>query len=219
MDIDKLSLNQRNILQLFDKEPNLSVGKIAKLLKIPHPTAKQSLNRLLEYKMIGRHGIGKGTFYHRIDENVIMDTLGNKLVTVYKGKEAFTELFNKIKEDLKTGDFYWSFAFKDEYYEPETKQFFVNFHAALAEKEVEDKTIAHFSVKKAVFEAYKNVPNIKIRLTRQSVPTGMTITKNMVVNLIWGEKPIAIAIFAPQLVKRYQEFFKSLWQEKRRMIR
>jgi len=211
MEIDKLSLNQRNILRLFDKEPNLSVGKVAKLLKIPRPTVKQSLNRLLQYNMVARQGVKKGTFYYRKDENVILDTLGNKLVTIYQGKDAFTKLFQKIAEKLKKGDFYWSFAFKDEYYDPNMQEFFINFHHQLTSKGVEDKTIVHHSVKEVIRKTYRNVPNLKIRTSNQEVPFGMSILKDKVINLIWGQKPIAISIQASPIVKRYQDFFKSSW--------
>lgn len=212
MDIDKLSLNQKNILELFDKEQFLSVGKIAKLIHIPHPTAKQSLNRLLEYKLVGRQGIGKGTFYHRIDENVVLDTFGNKMVKVYQGKDAFTHLFDEIAEKLKKNDYYWSFAFKEEYYEMDMRQFFINFHDKITNKCIEDKTIVHQSVKKQVLETYKNIPKLQIKFTKQNLPTGMSITKNMVVNLIWDKEPIAIAIFLPLVVKRYQDFFRDGWR-------
>lgn len=212
MDIEKLSLNQRNILGLFDREQNLSVGKIAKLLKIPHPTVKQSINRLLEYKMVDRQGIGKGTFYFRIDENVILDTFGNKLVKVYKGKAAFEKLFKEISKNLTKNDFYYSFAFKEEYFEAEMRQFFASFHDELTHKGIKDQTIVHHSVKKEIFETYKNVPKLQIKFTTQNVPTGMTITKDMIVNLVWDDEPVAIAIFLPQVVKRYQEFFRSSWQ-------
>jgi len=216
MDIEKLSLNQRNILGLFDKEQYLSVGKIAKLLKIPHPTAKQSINRLLEYKMVDRQGIGKGTFYFRNDENVILDTLGNKLVKVYRGKVAFTNLFKEIAQKLTKKDFYWSFAFREEYFDAEMRQFFASFHDELTHKGVEDKTIVHTSVKKEVLETYKNVPKLQIRFISQNVPTGMTIIKDMIVNLVWGDEPVAIAIFLPQVVKRYQDFFRDSWKKARK---
>ena len=214
MNTGKLSLNQRNILQLFEKEQFLPVGKIAKLLKIPHPTVKQSLNRLLEYKLVGRQGIGKGTFYHRIDENVILDTLGNQMVTIYQGDEAFTELFSKIASQLKKDDFYWSFAFQKEYQNPSVQEFFINFHHQLADQGVEDKTIVHHSVEKDIRKTYRNVPELKIKATSQEVPFGMSILKDMVVNLVWDEKPVAIAIHIPKLVKRYQDFFKSEWKTK-----
>lgn len=214
MNTDKLSLNQKHILELFEKEEYLSVGKIVKLLKIPHPTVKQSLNRLLQYNLIGRRGIGKGTYYYRKDENVILDTLGNQLVTIYQGKDAFTDLFEKIANSLKKGDFYWSFAFRGEYHDPQVKEFFISLHHKLADKGVEDKTIVHRSVENLIRKTYRNVPNPKIKATTQEVPFGMTILKDRVINLVWDEKPVAIAIHIPKIVKRYQEFFRFIWQNK-----
>lgn len=211
MEIEKLSINQRNILKLFDRQENWSVGQVSRALNIPHPTAKQSLGRLRSYNLIGRQGIGKGTFYFRKDENVIVDTLGNKLVTVYQGKSAFTGLFYELREKLKKGDFYWSFAFREECQEAEMRQFFANFHDELTHNEVEDKTIVHESVIDDVRKTYVNVHDLQVKMIDQDVPTGMIIMKEAVANLVWGDEPIAIVTYAPQVVKRYQEFFKEMW--------
>lgn len=219
MDITKLSLNQKNILALFDQEQYLTVGKIAKRLNIPHPTAKQSLNRLFQFNLVEKHGIKKGTFYSRKDENVILDTFGNKVVTVYSGKEAFTEFFNQLAKNLTEKDFYWSFAFKNEYYDAEMRQFFINFHAMLASKKIEDKTIVHEKVKNEVLKTYQTVPELKIEFSALELPTGMSITKDMVANLIWGEEPIIIATFSSQVIKRYQDFFQSVWKKQGKKVK
>lgn len=63
-----LSERQLKIYDLFEKDETLSVLEIDKKLKgkIPQPTIKQALSRLVDLKLIERIGAGRGTRYRRI---------------------------------------------------------------------------------------------------------------------------------------------------------
>lgn len=134
-----------------------------------------------------------------------------QLVTVYDGLDSFRIMFEEIENDLTGGDSYWSFAFKDEYQDPKLSQFLLDFHKRLGSRGVDDRTIAMIDVKDIIVRNYKSVPTLNIRFTDKDTPTGMIISKNRVVNLVWGEAPIAIMIKSPVIYKRYQDFFLSAW--------
>lgn len=209
----ELSLNQRKTLALFNEDEHVYVGLVSEKLEIPRPTAKQILLRLTELGLISRQGLGRGSFYALKSEDEIYDTGGNKLITVYKGRNSFENMFLLIKNDLKKGDFYWSFAFKTEYHDPALGSFLLNFHKELTEKRIDDRSIVNAKVKEVVKETYKSVPKLKIRFTEQDVPVGMIILKDKVINLVWGKKPIAIVIKSPIICQQYTDFFVSVWDK------
>lgn len=63
-----LSEKQLQIYRLFEKDKTLNVSEIDKRLrgKIPQPTIKQALSRLVNLKLIERIGAGRGTRYRKL---------------------------------------------------------------------------------------------------------------------------------------------------------
>ncbi|HEY1074774.1 MAG TPA: helix-turn-helix domain-containing protein [Patescibacteria group bacterium] len=213
MDIATLTLNQRNMLALFDIKAQITVQYAYRKLGLPRPTTKQVLSRLVELGYVERNGKQRGTYYSLRTEEKVLDEFGNDVVRVYKGKEAFLRFFRSLHSELKQGDFYWSFAFKSEYYDSEIGAFLLNYHTELTRKNVEDKTLVHEEVKIKVAQTYRNVPNLQIKSTMQEIPTGMSITRNRIANLVWGDHPMIIEIKSPVIVERYQKFFESVWSK------
>jgi predicted transcriptional regulator len=209
--MDQLTLNQRQVLRLFDKHPELTVGDVVFEVGLARPTVKQVLKRLCDLGLLRQLGSHRGAYYSRIQDDTVADKYGNELTTVYKGREGFKRLFEQIQEELQPGDFYWSFAFKTEYYDTSIAEFLLNFHHELTRKGVDDRTIVHQLVIEQVKRTYRNVPDLQIRSTLQEIPTGMSITKNRIAHLVWGENPVAISISSPQIVERYVKFFEEAW--------
>lgn len=213
MDNSLLSLNQKGVLSLFESADQLTVSDICSKLNIPRPTAKQILLRLVTIGILRREGLGRGAYYRLNSEDVILDQFGNQLITVHKGLPAFRQMFESLQKQLKKGDFYWSFAFKNEYFDPSLGEFLINFHQELTRKGVEDRSIANHDVHDLISHTYRNIPELQLRFTSQDVPIGMSILKDRVVNLIWGEQPMAIIIKSPLIVEHYRNFFLSVWDK------
>lgn len=213
MDISLLTINQRNVLGLLDIKGQITVQFACQKLGLPRPTTKQVLSRLVELGYVERNGKQRGTYYTLRTEEKVLDEFGNDIARIYKGKEAFLRFFQSLQNQLKKGDFYWSFAFKNEYYDAEIGAFLLNYHTELTRNGVEDKTLVHEEVKTKVAHTYRNVPELQIKSTIKEIPTGMSITKNLVANLVWGEHPLIIEIKSPVIVERYQKFFESTWSK------
>jgi DNA-binding transcriptional ArsR family regulator len=213
MKSNQLSLNQKKVMQFLAKQPHVTTHDIVFALRIPRPTAKQVLTRLVQLHLLERNGLGRGAYYTLKQQDVVMDSYGNELVTVYRGVDGFRRMFRDIAKSLQKKDYYWSFAFKDEYYGSEAIAILLDFHKELARKGVEDRSIAHASVRNLINKTYKGIPNLKIRFTHQDIPTGMSILGDSVINLVWGESPVAIVVKSPEIYKRYQAFFESLWKQ------
>ena len=207
-----LSLNQKKVLALFDEKSRVSIGDVVKNLKIPRPTAKQTLGRLVEIKLLQQKGLSRGSYYTITQEGEILNPKGDQLVLVYKGADSFRRLFDQLTKKLKKGDFYWSFAFGDEYHDENISSMLADFHKKISDKGVDDRTIVNKNKKTLVSNNFKNVKKIKIRYTDIGVPTGMIILSNAAINLVWGKQPLAVVIKTPEIYEKYQEFFKSIWK-------
>jgi predicted transcriptional regulator len=209
---NNLSLNQKKVLALFDEKNRVSIHDVVENLKIPRPTAKQILTRLTKIGLLQQKGLSRGSYYTLMKESEILDPKGDQLVLVYKGMDSFKRLFDQTAKKLKKGDFYWSFAFSDEYYDKNISSMLADFHKKISDKGVDDKTIVNIKKQSLVSNNFKNAKKLKIRYTNINVPTGMIILSNSAINLVWGKQPLAVVIKAPEIYKRYQEFFKSIWK-------
>lgn len=134
--------------------------------------------------------------------------------TIYQGAEQFRTLFKNIASSLKKDDFYWAFAFSTEYLDKEVRKILVDAHSALAEKRIEDKAICRSEMFQEISQTYRTNPNIKVISTDQEIPNGIIILKDRVINLLWSETPSAYEIHDAVIIKRYQEFFKEVWESR-----
>ncbi len=206
-----LSVNQRKALALFDSDGRISTHTVADKLNIPRPTAKQILVRLKDLRITEQQGQGRGAYYTLSRESEILDPRGKQLVTVYKGVDSFRGMFDRIARKLGKNDYYWSFAFRNEYHDPLVRDLLVAFHKELAKKKVDDRTIVNQEVAGIVKLNFATVPELQLRFTGMDIPVGMIVIEDAVINLIWGKQPIAIVIKTPEIHKRYHNFFLTAW--------
>jgi hypothetical protein len=102
---------------------------------------------------------------------------------------------------------------KENYREPSAPNFLITIHKKLAEKGITDKAIANNEIKKEITATYKENKNIQIRFLKRSLPVGVVIIKDKVIQLIWGELPTAIEITSRQVYEQYKRFFEEAWKE------
>lgn len=136
----------------------------------------------------------------------------NQVAVVHEGYKAFKALFNRIADELNKNDSYFAFAFKEEYYTPAASLFLRNFHKMLEEKRIDDRAIAHYSIKKNIIKAFEGNKNIKLKFSRNDTPLGVIVIKDRVINLVWGDRPTAIEITSEQIYEQYRKFFLELWK-------
>lgn len=208
-----LSINQQRVLALFDSQTQIKVFDVVKKLRLARPTAKQVLVKLTQLDILEQKGLQRGSYYTLKQESEILDLRGKQLVVVYKGMESFKNLFDQLARQLKKGDYYWSFAFKDEYHDELISKMLASFHKKITDKGVDDKTIASKEIKKMISQNFKDVKKIKIRYTNINIPVGMIVLNKAVITLVWGKQPLAILIKAPEIYARYRQFFESIWKQ------
>lgn len=54
---------------------------------------------------------------------------------------------------------------------------------------------------------------MKVRYTKQTLPTGVFIYGNSVMTVVWGEKPTAFVISSRKNYDYYREFFEDIWKK------
>jgi len=59
----KLTPKEKSVVSFIENYPGCKSGDIAKKLGIPSPTVKRILPKLIEFKLIEKHGVGPGTNY------------------------------------------------------------------------------------------------------------------------------------------------------------
>ncbi len=210
-----------------------TIGPICSKTKLQASKVYETINKLKEKGLVSFTIVSKTKHFQASDPMEILNILDERkrqlkdiveelrqkqkntnqkqISVIHEGFKAFKALFNRLADELNENDFYWAFAFKNEYQSDATKIFLANFHKKLEEKKVQDKAIGHKSVKKEMKKAFKGNKNIKLRFTTNETPLGVIIVKNKVINLIWGERPTAIEIQSEQINSQYRKFFLDMW--------
>ncbi len=60
---------------------------------------------------------------------------------------------------------------------------------------------------------YGSNRNIEFRYVKQSIPTGIIISGNNVVTLLWKDVPTAFVIHSKQNAETYKKFFEDIWKK------
>ncbi len=211
-----------------------TVGPITSKTKLQAAKVYETLEKLKEKGLASFIVVSKTKYFQASDPQEILHLLDERkrqfkeileelklkqkdhapkqVAVVHEGYKAFKALFNRIADELHKGDSYLVFAFKEEYHTPATSLFLRSFHKILEEKKIDDRAIAHYSVKKNIKNTFDGNKNIKIKFTKNDTPLGVIIIKDKVINLIWGERPTAIEITSEQIHEQYKDFFEEIWK-------
>jgi sugar-specific transcriptional regulator TrmB len=212
-----------------------TVGPIATKTKLQHSKVYETLEKLIERGLVSYIVISKTKNFQAADPKQILNLIeerkrkfkdvleelelkqkyaqSKQIAIVYEGFKSFKALFDRIADEIKTGESYWTFAFKNEYYTPAASLFLRKFHQKLEDKKIDDRALGYISVKEAIKKTFEGNKNIKIRFTKNDTPLGVIIIKNKVINLVWGERPTAIEITSEQIYDQYKKFFIEIWEQ------
>ena len=208
-------------------------GPISAKSGLPHTKVYETLDKLIEKGLVSYVIVSKTKFYEASEPKQILNiieerkhnflevmkdlelkrkyTKDKQIAIIHEGFKAFKALFNRIADELTSNDFYFAFAFKQDYKDVSAPIFLRNFHSKLADKKVNDKAIAHYTVKDNVKRAFEGNKNIQVRFSKRNTPIGVIIIKDEVIQLMWGERPTAVEIKSSQIVQQYKEFFEEVW--------
>lgn len=212
-----------------------TVGPIAAKTRLQHSKVYQTLEKLIDRGIVTFIIKSKTKYFEASEPKQILYIIKEKernfqeilpkleqmqqkaqspqTAKLYEGYKAIKSMYNSILEELDSKGYYYVFAFKDEYVEsPLASRFLRNIHMQLSEKKVDDKLIAHKSIKKAFLKNYSDIPRIMYKFTHLKIPFGLMVINDRVINWVWGERPTAVEIISKQIAKKYKEFFLEIWR-------
>ena len=215
-----------------------TVGPIASRTRIQHSKIYQTLEKLIDKGLISFIIKSKTKYFQAQNPNQILNMLKEKerrfsgllpklqqkrkfsqeqqIATVYEGYKAIKSMFDSILEELDNKSYYYVFVFKEEYTKSKlASRFLRNIHIQLSEKKVDDRLVAHTSIKEEFKKNYSDIKNVKYRFRNINLPLGLMIINNRVINWIWGERPTAIEIISSQIAQQYKKFFLEIWKTSR----
>lgn len=157
----------------------------------------------------------KQRFKHIVEELEEKQKFSGKKQTaiVHEGYKSFKALLNRIADTLDKKDYYYAFAFKQEYNDPVFSNLFKNFHFKLTENGVDDRIIGHISFKNPIKETFKTNKKIKIHFTENLWPTVVVMFRDRTIHYLWGERPTAIEIISETINKENKDFFLEIWKK------
>lgn len=215
-----------------------TVGPIAAKTRMQHAKVYPTLEKLIDRGLVSFVIRSKTKHFQAVDPKQILMFIKEKeqrfatllpllqkqrafaqeqqLAMVYEGYPAIKSMFNCIIEKLDAKSYYYVFAFKEEYLTSEfASRFLRNVHMRLAEKKVDDRLIAHRSIRRVFTKNYAGIRNIKFRFTQHALPQGLMVINNRVINWVWGSRPTAVEIVSPQIAQQYKRFFLEMWNAAR----
>jgi sugar-specific transcriptional regulator TrmB len=131
--------------------------------------------------------------------------------TIYEGIEGVKAAFNNLLNVVPKGKEYCVFTLGEELTREDLKRFFQNYHKKRIEKGIMVKLIANEKIK-AVFEKYHIYKNMKVKYSKQKLPTGIFIYGEYLMTVVWQGEPTAFVIRSRNNAQRYQEFFDEIWK-------
>jgi len=210
-----------------------TVGPISKKTKLQPSKIYETIEKLIEKGLVSYTLVSKTKHFQASNPREIIKMIDNKkkrfeevvkaleekqksreekqVSVIHEGHKSFRALFNLIADNLTSKDYYYAFAFGEEYHSESASILLHNFHKKLGKKKVDDRAIGNLKYKKIIRRAFKDVKNYKLRFTKNVFPSGMLMYKDRTIHLIWGERPTAIEIISEQVNERYRKFFLELW--------
>jgi len=132
-------------------------------------------------------------------------------INTYTGKVEFFKYYEKLANELKAEDFYYAFAFQNEYQSDEIKKYLKGFHMKLAKKNIDDRAIFDKKIETIAKKTYSDNKNIQTKFKDFHIPVGLVVTRDRLLQLGWKPEPFIVEIYNKSLFKYYCDFFMENW--------
>ncbi len=144
---------------------------------------------------------------------VAMSSAEEETAWVYKGIRGVMSAYYNLLDELKSGEVYYFFSVsKEELTNKDVKLFFKSYHPKRIAKKVKVKGIADIALK-GLYRKEK-IPGkfSSVRFYKLTIPVGLTIGKNRIIILMFGEESFAYELVSKRLAVRYRKLFNRIWK-------
>jgi len=218
------------LLRLHDT----TTGKIVKNSKVPNSKIYEILAKLIDKGLVSYFFKGKVKYFKANSPKILINSFENKRyilqktveeleamkekersdyeASIYEGvkaiKVAFFEMYNYMGKNTE----YYVFPIGEELRTEELLQFWAEVFHKRNEMNIRIRSLPNKSLR-AIFERfYLSYKNLQVKYTSYKFPTGIFIFKDHVLNVVWGEKPVAFLIKSKQNYQKWKEFFEEQWE-------
>ncbi len=138
-----------------------------------------------------------------------------KNVSLYSGQKAVFTLFTSLLNDAKPKEEYFVFSIGEEQKSESATLFFKNLAVRRKDKKIITYILKNIHECKKEYKKNKKEKHTKVQLrfTVFNLPQGITIFRNHLILLSWGNSPLAIHIENEQFAKEFRDFFRELWEK------
>ncbi|HLD15700.1 MAG TPA: helix-turn-helix domain-containing protein [Candidatus Nanoarchaeia archaeon] len=206
------------------------VGKIIEKSGMASSAVHNSINSLVEKGLVSYIKKGKIKSYQATPAKNILDFIDEKKkkflevlpeleakqkfakekqeAEIFKGIKGILSMLNIQIEDTNNGDEYRFFATQLEGKNEEIQKFFRRYDAKRAEKGLIIKGLAPSNLK-SLFQGRKV---LKMKYTDNPIPSDISICKDKVALISWGENPVGYLIISKQIFEKFKRFFDETWK-------
>jgi|SRR3989344_666623 len=210
---------------------NTKVGYIIEKSGMASSAVHNAINTLIEKGLVFYIKKGKIKFYQAASPNQIVNFIEEKKkkfqeilpqllekqqikkesqeAEIFEGTKGVLTMLNILIEDTKKGDEYCFFASYLNEKNEEVQQFFKKYDIKRKDKGLIIKGLAPKELKLLFIDR----KSLKMKYTEFPIPHGISICKNKIAFISWGEKPIGYLIKSEQISQMFKEFFNNLWNK------
>lgn len=142
--------------------------------------------------------------------NSIIGKYEEESVQIYKGFKGAETAFTKLIDETDKGGVHLFFSHDKEELEDLVLMFFKKIKDKRERKNIKALGIVHPILKKA-FQTKVPEKFYKVKFSKIAPPTPITMGKNSILMTLWGKNPLCIEIKSKRMIKKYTEYFYSVW--------
>ena len=132
---------------------------------------------------------------------------------IYEGfravKTAFYEMYDHIGKNAE----YCVFPIGEQLKTEQMITFWAQVLRKAKDMKIKVRTLPNKNLKSIFKKYYIRYKFLNVRYTTQEFPTGIFIFKDYVLNVTWGEYPVATLIRSGENSRRWQSFFNEQWEK------
>jgi len=214
-----------------------SIGAILEKTKIPSSKIYEILNRLQDKGLVSYVKIENKRHYQAADPKSILTFLDEKReriseaipellekqkfakkkqsVEMFEGTKAVFNLLRNLIVDAKPKELYLAFTVRgEEHKNAIIRVLYKNFIKKRKEKKLDIRLLGNSKTRQLFEQSYtkKEFQETKLRFTDFNFPQGLTIFRDNIVMVTWGETPTAIKIQSEESSEQFRKFFLQLWK-------
>jgi len=211
-------------------------GPLIKKTKLPNSVVYNALNQLIDRGLVTFVIKGKRKHFSAADPKILISLVDEskakvealvpellaKQVTakikqearVFLGWKGVYNAFTSIFEVLPRGSEYIGFAAAvEEQYSEESKRFFREFQKKRARMKYAVKLIANESAREQAKEYgyYPEFGKPEYRFVPGFAPVGVVVFGDNVLQVAFGESPVAVIITSKEIAETYKRLFYAMW--------